>query len=82
MLICSAGMKTIIFLFILNLSHRVAHLTARGRRFQSQLGHTTFVEIDHEIVSATILRLLLIQEGQLSVKGKIYSQSSVKHLED
>ena len=30
----------------------------------------TFVEIDHEIISAVILPLPLIQEGQLSVTGK------------
>ena len=30
----------------------------------------SFMEIDHEILSAVILSLLLIQEGQLSVSGK------------
>ena len=38
-------------------------------KFESQLGHITLVEIDHEIISMTILPLLLIQEGQLSVTG-------------
>ena len=39
---------------------------SRGHKFESQLRHTTFVKIDHEIVSLVILPLPLVQEGQLS----------------
>ena len=38
-----------------------------------QTGLITFVEIDHEIISTVILPFLLIQEGQLSVTGKVYA---------
>ena len=39
-----------------------------GWKFDFQLGHITFMEINHEIISTVILPiLLLIQEGQLSV---------------
>ena len=34
----------------------------------------SFVEIDHEIFSKVINSLMLIQEGQLSVSGKICAQ--------
>ena len=42
----------------------------------------SFVEIDHEIFSAVILSLPLIQEGQLSVSGKRMSTILVNSLED
>ena len=38
-------------------------------KYESQLGHITFVEIDHEIIGTVILLLLMIQEWQLSVWG-------------
>ena len=41
-----------------------------------------FVEIDHEIISAVILSLLLIQERQLSVSGERMCTILVNHLED
>ena len=42
-----------------------------GRRFNPRGGRQySFVEIDHEIFSAVILSLPLIQEGQLSVSGQ------------
>ena len=45
--------------------------TPVGRGFNPRQGRQhSFVEIDHEIFSAIILSLLLIQEGQLSVSGK------------
>ena len=34
------------------------------RFWDSQPGHMTFVEINHEIISTAILPLTLIQEGQ------------------
>ena len=40
-------------------------------KFISQLGHITFVEIDHEIIPTVIFPRLLIQEWQLSVTGEI-----------
>ena len=43
---------------------------ARGHKFESQLGHITFMETDHEIISTAILSLSLIQEGQLSVTAE------------
>ena len=48
----------------------VQSVASRGQKFESQLHHITFIEIDHEIIYAVILPLLLIQEGQLSVTGK------------
>ena len=42
----------------------------------------SFVEIDHEIFSAVILSLPLIQEGQLSVSGERMCTILVKRLED
>ena len=41
-----------------------------------------FVEIVHEIFSAVILSLPLIQEGQLSVSGERICTLLVNHLED
>ena len=42
-----------------------------GGRFNPGRGQQhSFVEIDHEIFSAVILSLPLIQEGQLSVSGE------------
>ena len=42
-----------------------------GRGFDPGRGRQqSFVEIDHEIFSAVILSLPLIQEGQLSVSGE------------
>ena len=43
---------------------------SRGHKFESQLGHITFMAIDHEIISVVILHLQLIQKGQLSVTGE------------
>ena len=43
---------------------------SRGCKFDSQLSHIAFEEIDHEIISVVILPLLLIQEGQLLVSGE------------
>ena len=37
---------------------------------RSQIWQHSFVQIDHEIFSAVILSILLIQEGQLSVSCK------------
>ena len=42
-----------------------------GHKIESQLCYIT-LEIDHEIFSTVILRILLIQEGQLSVTGEIF----------
>ena len=36
----------------------------RACRFKPQLGHITFVEIDHEIISAVIFSLSLIEDAQ------------------
>ena len=54
-----------------------------GRGFNPRRGRQhSFVEIDHEIFSAVILSLLLIQEGQLSVSGKRMCTILVNRLED
>ena len=42
----------------------------------------SFVEIDHEIFSTSILSLQLIQEGQLSVSDERMCTILVKRLED
>ena len=41
-----------------------------GRKFESQLGYITFMEVDYGIISMVILPLLLSQKGQLSVTCK------------
>ena len=41
----------------------VQSVASWGQKFESKLRHITFVEIDHEIIYAVILPLLLIQEG-------------------
>ena len=51
---------------------------SRGHKFESQLSHITFMEIDHEIISTVILPLELLEEGQLSV----YTLVLVNYLED
>ena len=43
---------------------------SRDRKFESQLGHITSMETDHEIISMFIRPLPLIQEGQLSDTGE------------
>ena len=54
-----------------------------GRGFNPRRGRQhSFVEIDHEIFSAVILSLPLIQEGQLSVSGKRMCTILVNRLED
>ena len=42
----------------------------------------SFMEMDHEIFSAVILSLLLIQEGQLSISVEIMYTILVNRLED
>ena len=39
---------------------------SRGHEFDPQVGHITFVDIDPEIISTSILLLPQIQEGCLS----------------
>ena len=54
-----------------------------GRGFNPRRGRQhSFVEIDHEIFSAVILSLPLIQEGQLSVSGERMCIIPVNRLED
>ena len=54
-----------------------------GRGFNPRRGRQhSFVEIDHEIFSAAILSLPLIQEGQLSVSGERMRTILVNRLED
>ena len=54
-----------------------------GRGFNPRRGRQhSFVEIDHEILSAVILSLPLIQEGQLSVSGERMCTVLVNRLED
>ena len=43
---------------------------------ESQPGHMTFIEIDHEIISMVILPIVPIQEGHLSVTGESMGTSS------
>ena len=53
----------------------------RGFNPSRDLQHS-FVEIDHEIFSAVILSLPLIQEGQLSVSDERMCTILVNRLED
>ena len=48
----------------------MSHCISRGCKFESQLGHITFVEIDHVLISVVILPLPLILEWHLSVTGE------------
>ena len=58
-------------------------LKTRRSRVQPRRGRQhSFVEIDHEIFSAVILSLPLIQEGQLSVSGERMCTILVNRLED
>ena len=52
-----------------------------GHGFNPSQQHS-FMEIDHEIFSAVILSLPLIQEGQLSVSGERMCTILVNRLED
>ena len=69
--------------------HSAVHLTAEpagwglgGSNFKFQLSHITFMDVNCEIISTTIL-LLLIQEGQLSATGEsIVTSSLVNHLDN
>ena len=45
----------------------VSDFRSRGYKFESQLSHITFMKTDHEVISTTVLPILLIQEGQWSV---------------
>ena len=47
-----------------------------------QLIHITSVKFDHEIISAIVLHLRLVREGQLSVTGKSMCTSTYFSLED
>ena len=68
----------------------MAQLDARPTGDQEVTGSTppprgrqhSFVEIGHEIFSAVILSLPLIQEGQLSVSGERICTILVNRLED
>ena len=66
----------------------VDHLDAHPTGDQEVAGLTparsqhSFIEIDHEIFSAVILSLPLIQEGRLSVSGKRMCTILVNSLED
>ena len=54
-----------------------------GRGFNPRHGRQhSLVEIDHEIFSAVILSLPLIQEGHLSVSGERMCTILVNRLED
>ena len=54
-----------------------------GHGFDPRRGRQhSFMEIDHEIFSAVILSLPLIQEGQLSVSGERMCTILVNRLED
>ena len=44
-------------------------------KFESQLGHITFVEIDNEIISTVILPCPLIQEGSCQELVKVYTST-------
>ena len=48
----------------------VAAWYADGRGLDPYVRQHSFKEFSHEIISTTILSLLLIQEGQLSVTGE------------
>ena len=54
---------------------------SRGHRFGSQLDYITFLEFGNEVISAVILTLLLIEEGQLSATG-ICAKILVNYLDD
>ena len=70
---CGSG-KGLLYLHHLTGDQEVADSTPAGL--------SIFMEIDHEIFSAVIPSLLLIQEGQLSVSGERMCTILVNRLED
>ena len=48
----------------------IEQFLSRDYKFEYQLGHITFMKIDHEIISTIILPLPQIQEGQSKVIGE------------
>ena len=55
---------------------------SRVRKFESQLSYIIFEEIDHEIISAVIFPILLIQEGVVSYWRKYVHKVLVNCLKD
>ena len=60
------------YISLINSTHarQVSHVSDcrfRSRKFISQLGLITYVEINHEIISMVILPLLLIQKVVLGI---------------
>ena len=60
----------------------IVYIVSRGCKSDFQLSHITFMEVDHEIISADILPILLIQEGQLSVTVTYEHKALFNCLED
>ena len=63
------------------MAQSVARLT-EGREFESQLGHVTSVEIDHEIISTVILPLRWFKKGSYQLLAKVCAQVLINRLED
>ena len=68
----------------LDIQISVAQLNARptGDPSAPPVRQNSFVEIDHEIFSTSIMSLLLIQEGQLSVSGERMCTIQVNRFEN
>ena len=60
---------TLVYAGLHSADSRASNCRSSGLKFESQLVHITFVEIDHELISAGILPHLLISEGLLLVTG-------------
>ena len=71
MIVALLGLLSFFFFF----DQEVSGLPPPGRQH-------SFVEIDHEIVSAVILSFPLIQEGQLSISCERMCTIMVNRLED
>ena len=60
-----------------SIAQSVARRTTVQEIACSNPSSATFVEIDHETISTTFLRLPLIQEGKISVTGESTCTSTV-----
>ena len=56
------------------------NLWARKLKFESQIGHISFVEIDHEIIATDILPIRWFQKGSYQLLAKAYAQVLFKRV--
>ena len=62
-----------------SIAQSLACLTAdpRGLKFESQLDHITFVEIDHEIIATAILPFRWFKKGSYQLLARVHACSLI-----